>query len=203
MLGKDVRTTVLQMLSVPPSHMACIRLCQQGHRTGGVIEDHKTLAESGWCRDSYLEVSFKGVFVVQGAGVPDVNGTYTLVANSYHDSAPCYRNDAGTLLFRYRMRSGASYWYFSESTGNLNQSAGDYYRVQSEALTPPEAGWTTLSCSAGLVPVPRAIFCLDGADATASLPPASDGATIEQHMEEHEASEVESRFVHLDVAFMS
>jgi len=202
MLGKDVRAMVLQSVAVP-AHMACIKLCRRSGRIAGIVEDDKTLAQMGWSRDSYLEVSFKGVYVVQGAGVPDVNGTYNVIANEYHDSVPCYCNDAGTLLFRYRMRSGMSYWYFSEGTGNLNQAAGDYYRVQSGALTPPEAGWTTSSCSAGLMPVPRAIYRLDGAEAVASAPSPKAGWTNEQPVEEHEAGEVESQFVHLDVSFMS
>mmetsp|Transcript_54242 Transcript_54242/g.87631 ORF Transcript_54242/g.87631 Transcript_54242/m.87631 type:complete len:328 (-) Transcript_54242:37-1020(-) len=96
------------------------------------------------CTDSYL---------IQGALIEKVNGIYHRQGNLM-DGVPCYRNGAGVLLFRYRMASGASFWYLSSQSNNLNSSEGDYYRVKSESVRPTLADWSCSHCPDGRGPAP-------------------------------------------------
>eukprot|EP00933_Yihiella_yeosuensis_P075197 TRINITY_DN84440_c0_g1_i1.p1 TRINITY_DN84440_c0_g1~~TRINITY_DN84440_c0_g1_i1.p1 ORF type:complete len:329 (-),score=31.94 TRINITY_DN84440_c0_g1_i1:454-1440(-) len=93
-------------------------------------------------------------FLVRGAGVSEVNGIYVKCAG-HKDGVPYFSNDSGVLLFRYRLRSGSTWWYLSEASANLDTTNGDFYRVKSDSDTPPTGLiWTTGSCPHGKGPVP-------------------------------------------------
>jgi hypothetical protein len=55
------------------------------------------------------------------------------------DGVPSFINGE-TLMLRYRLPSGAQWWYLADQR-SLDCSTGDYYRVQSSSDTPPLAGW--------------------------------------------------------------
>lgn len=99
-----------------------------------------------------MEVPEQAVFV-RGAGVARVNGKYTFCPEKY-DCVPSFKNAHGVLLFRYRFpTTDRPYWYFSDSSGNLNKSGGDYYRSPEASDLPPMDSWTCDKCS-GILPLP-------------------------------------------------
>jgi len=92
-------------------------------------------------------------FSVAGAGAPLVNGIY-MKCDDQKEGADCYMNSSGTTLFRYRFGNGVHYWYFSRE-GNFTKSFGDYYRVKTESMHPPEDGWVMQDkCPLGCLPTP-------------------------------------------------
>lgn len=120
-----------------------------------VWEDTLTAKELSLTTGSELHLIVAACdILVEAAGVWAVNGFYTQRGQEMMNGAPCYINDAGTLLFRYLFPNGKHYWYFS-TPGNLSKSFGDYYRVKSEDLHPPSEGWTPDKCPLGAPEIPR------------------------------------------------
>eukprot|EP00927_Polykrikos_kofoidii_P014928 TRINITY_DN16612_c0_g1_i4.p1 TRINITY_DN16612_c0_g1~~TRINITY_DN16612_c0_g1_i4.p1 ORF type:complete len:525 (-),score=59.03 TRINITY_DN16612_c0_g1_i4:57-1589(-) len=93
-------------------------------------------------------------YLVENAGVPEVNGGYVRQKEQMND-CPVFKNESGVRLFRYRMQSTGNYfWYFSLIGVDPNKSDGDYYRVKSNASKPPLTGWECNRCPEGRLPTP-------------------------------------------------
>lgn len=124
------------------------------------------------------------VVFVEEAGVAEVNGTYTRRWRSGvsedRDGEASYGNEHGILLFRYSFSTGNRYWYLSDSGGDLRKASGDYYRVKSDAASPPLEGWNLAGCAKGEEPVPRIIYGVPHCDATIDVGHATaDEPTIQ------------------------
>ncbi|CAJ1354182.1 unnamed protein product, partial [Effrenium voratum] len=76
-----------------------------------------------------------------------VNGYY-LKSERCINGAPVFLNKSGIMLFKYIMRRGTPYWYFSRD-GDLTTKHGDFYRVQSAQDLPPLEGWVAKDCPCG------------------------------------------------------
>eukprot|EP00438_Fugacium_kawagutii_P016428 Skav216606 [mRNA] locus=scaffold4297:8074:21883:+ [translate_table: standard] len=108
-----------------------------------------TLSDAGVDYGSVLNVTFEScAYRVLGAGREEVNGCYTKTQRE-ENGAPVYANRNGIILFKYIMRRGTPYWYFTQDGHPADDSKGDYYRVQSAADCPPADGWNTKSCPRG------------------------------------------------------
>lgn len=147
-----------------------------------ILGDTLTVGELRLAPGSVLQVAVRAYdYFVEGAGVPEVNGGH-LRKDELMNDAPCYRNEAGVLLFRYVMRHGSPFWYFSQEGQNVNSSAFDYFRVKTTEMLPPRTGWTSLGCQLGRGEEPIVIGCQEEATDTAgspsahSRPPVSPGA---------------------------
>jgi len=92
-------------------------------------------------------VSRRDGYTVAEAGVPRVNGLYTMTSRRLNN-APVYTNGKGVILFRYLVRSGTIFWYLSED-GDLSRARGDFYRARSAKLSPPLDGWSADRCPLG------------------------------------------------------
>jgi hypothetical protein len=95
--------------------------------------------------------------VVQGAGSPAANGTYTHTPGDKFGDCALYKKDPLWLL-RYRMpHTGNHFWYIADKN-NLHNDPGDLYRCrarQTDTL-PPVDGWTL--AVDGLEPPPTLEF---------------------------------------------
>jgi len=104
-------------------------------------------------------------YIVEGAGVPEINGEYKYAGNPQVPGPPKYiqvlSDGAQISLFRCTMRSRAKWWFISEAD-KLSPGTDkdiDYYQHRStadEELEPPETGWVTCSSQGaqGLEPAP-------------------------------------------------
>jgi len=116
---------------------------------GEILEDYLSLSNANLDYGSVLNATFEPcAYFVQGAGREEVNGCYTKTQRVVNE-APVYVNRHGIILFRYVMRRGTPYWYFTQDGHPQDDSQGDYYRVQSGASSPPSDGWNTKSCPRG------------------------------------------------------
>ena len=84
------------------------------------------------------------VLLASGAGVPAANGRY--VEDGKYGGCPKFVHQDGQLwLLRYKMPSGRYFWYIADKD-RLEDDAGDLYRIQSSAITPPlDCPWTAFS----------------------------------------------------------
>lgn len=121
-----------------------------------VFEDNLTVADLGLQSGATLNAIIRLCdFMVEDAGAPRVNGRYVMTDTEVNQ-APTYKNEVGTLLFRYRFaQSGSTFWYFSDDSQDLSQPSGDYYRVKTTDLAPPTEGWETAKCPLAQHPCPR------------------------------------------------
>jgi len=104
-----------------------------------IFEDSKTTSELGLENGSVLQAIIDTCdYLVEEAGVAEVNGHYKCTGGRTN-GAPSYINEAGTLLFRYIFSNGVPYWYFSRQSEDVTKKAGDFYRVKTEMLQPPES----------------------------------------------------------------
>eukprot|EP00322_Chrysochromulina_rotalis_P027465 CAMPEP_0115851978 /NCGR_PEP_ID=MMETSP0287-20121206/12757_1 /TAXON_ID=412157 /ORGANISM="Chrysochromulina rotalis, Strain UIO044" /LENGTH=579 /DNA_ID=CAMNT_0003306021 /DNA_START=24 /DNA_END=1763 /DNA_ORIENTATION=+ len=93
--------------------------------------------------------------VVSGAGLAFVNGRYVLDGSYSNDRSPgVVKYSHGNIwLLRYRLPNGRAFWYLADCE-QLSRNDGDYYRVASEAETPPcSADWGL--AQDGRSPAPR------------------------------------------------
>ena len=122
---------------------------------------------AGW------SVASETVYHISGAGVAKCNGEYkprTVDGGmaERRDDVRCWSNANDVLLLRWRLPSGAKWWYFA-NINDLISGQGDYYRVgaRDEAdETPPITGWNTQGCNAGEFPLPtvRKVEVVSGLD---------------------------------------
>mmetsp|Transcript_42840 Transcript_42840/g.93203 ORF Transcript_42840/g.93203 Transcript_42840/m.93203 type:complete len:235 (+) Transcript_42840:17-721(+) len=116
---------------------------------GNILEESSSLTDAGLDYGAVLNVTFEPcAYRVQGAGREEVNGCYTKTSR-VENGAPVFANRNGIILFRYIMRRGTPYWYFTQDGHPADDSKGDYYRVQTAAESPPSDGWNTKSCPRG------------------------------------------------------
>ncbi|CAE7216721.1 ncbp2 [Symbiodinium sp. CCMP2592] len=114
---------------------------------GTAIEDTQTLEDAG-VKSGQLYLMLRScTYLIEDAGVEVVNGYYVQKEGELN-KAPVYANEAGILLFKYKMARGSEYWYLSRD-GDLSRSDGDYYRVRSNNSRPPEEGWSWEACPLG------------------------------------------------------
>ncbi|CAE7601840.1 Cbp20 [Symbiodinium sp. CCMP2456] len=114
---------------------------------GTAIEDTQTLEEAG-VKSGQLYLMLRScTYLIEDAGAEVVNGYYVQKEGELNKS-PVYANEAGILLFKYKMARGSEYWYLSRD-GDLSRSDGDYYRVRSNSKRPPEEGWSWEACPLG------------------------------------------------------
>jgi len=125
-----------------------------------MLEDTSSVGAHNLHSGSLLHVVVKPcAYLVEGAGVLEVNGYYEEEVDNINE-CPCFTNAAGVLLFRYTMvRTGTNFWYFSFKHADPTKSAGDIYRVKSDALQPPLEGWEWQQrhCPSGRLPLPCVI----------------------------------------------
>lgn len=141
--GRDVRAAIQKQL---PEGLGVHRLVLEG---GKIFEHGATVKSLGLFDSSQLHVVIRECDYLVSDAVPEVvNGCYFRERRRFN-GAPCYTNEAGTLLFRYRFRNGAFFWYFSQKGQDLDKSEGDYFRVKTTVPLPPEHGWTASKCPLG------------------------------------------------------
>lgn len=121
-------------------------------------------------------------YLVEGAGVPEVNGCFARL-DELKNGAPCFQNECGTQLFRFIMASGAAFWYFSRGGCNVNSSLNDYYRVKSTELSPPCTGWTTTACQLGRGSSPVVLQCSTAGIPTSAAPGSPSCSDVSHHPE--------------------
>mmetsp|Transcript_17733 Transcript_17733/g.37125 ORF Transcript_17733/g.37125 Transcript_17733/m.37125 type:complete len:253 (-) Transcript_17733:126-884(-) len=115
---------------------------------GTILDDQQTVGSAGITFDSTIQVIVQpAAYLVEKAGVSIVNGYYFKSSRRMNDAA-MFTNTKGIMLFRYVMRRGTPYWYFSNA-GDLTTKHGDYYRIRSTDDLPPSEGWTTEDCPRG------------------------------------------------------
>ncbi|CAK9035207.1 unnamed protein product [Durusdinium trenchii] len=116
---------------------------------GDILDEDSTLEGCGIDEGDVLTVTFQPcAFRVTGAGAMEVNGYYAK-SERVQNGAPVFINKNGIILFKYIMRRGTPYWYFTKDGHPADDSKGDYYRVQTDAASPPTDGWNTKSCPLG------------------------------------------------------
>eukprot|EP00308_Calcidiscus_leptoporus_P008945 CAMPEP_0119362928 /NCGR_PEP_ID=MMETSP1334-20130426/9810_1 /TAXON_ID=127549 /ORGANISM="Calcidiscus leptoporus, Strain RCC1130" /LENGTH=457 /DNA_ID=CAMNT_0007378199 /DNA_START=57 /DNA_END=1430 /DNA_ORIENTATION=- len=104
---------------------------------------------------------------VSGAGVDFVNGIY--VRDGTYGGVPLFKNGQ-TWLLRYRLQSGAHFWYLADKD-RLDVDDGDYYRIRSEARLPPVGAndmWTL--AKSGVSPTPSFELLYDQASPAIAVP---------------------------------
>jgi hypothetical protein len=112
-------------------------------------------------------------YVVAGAGVARCNGVYTM-RPELRDGVPCWSNTNDIALLRYRLRSGAQWWYLAD-LHDLQSGRGDFYRVRYAACSRVLA-WICITCVFVLW-LQRVAACrATGAEGEA---PVLDGYTIQ------------------------
>mmetsp|Transcript_22406 Transcript_22406/g.42265 ORF Transcript_22406/g.42265 Transcript_22406/m.42265 type:complete len:254 (+) Transcript_22406:60-821(+) len=137
----DVKTRIAELLgdAETPSKLVL---------EGTILQDADTVRSCGITWDSILQVIVQPpAYRVDGAGVDEVNGLY-FKSSSRMNHAVVFTNKRGIMLFKYVMRRGTHYWYFSDA-GDLKTKHGDYYRIRSDGVLPPLTGWTTDDCPRG------------------------------------------------------
>ncbi|CAE7275391.1 unnamed protein product [Symbiodinium natans] len=115
---------------------------------GTILDNSQTVGSAGITFDTTIQVVVQpAAYLVESAGVEKVNGYYFKSPRRMNE-AVMFTNTRGIMLFRYIMRRGTPYWYFSDA-GDLTTKHGDYYRIRSTDRLPPAEGWITDDCPRG------------------------------------------------------
>ena len=72
-------------------------------------------------------------YVVTGAGVERCNGVYTM-RRELRDGVRCWSNANDVVLLRWRLPSGAQWWYLAD-LHDLRSGGGDFYRARYRAIS--------------------------------------------------------------------
>ena len=99
--------------------------------------DYEPSEHAAWIRAE----PHPSVLRATGAGSPAANGLYH-EEGTYQGCARFVHEKGLLCMIRYRLPSGRDWWYIADKT-RLNVAAGDLYRIQSDAATPPlDCPWT-------------------------------------------------------------
>jgi len=119
-----------------------------------VFRDAWSVADMDLADGGVIQAVIQGPdVIVRNSGTEAVNGNY-IRQDGFMNGSVWFRNEAGTLLFKYVMKRGTHFWYFSKD-GNLANAAGDYYWAESAEKLPPAVGWTLQGCPMGSEPFPE------------------------------------------------